>query len=475
MNEREPHDVFIANGRKTHMNPFLQVNMSSGEKLRNGIGVASSPATETLHQWRELWKYGAGYIVIKTANHRRVYTSPLQTRINTYKQGSLTTLENVGKTSIEQRPIDELVGEIKAAREEGIFVIPSIASKSTDLSIWQSMIDAVVSTGASCFESTLRYPYRGIMNQVVDELRDAYGYFDFDYNEYNVGITPISLCRRATLNPRYIEIETNKRFEAFLREVGAYSNQKGVGMIAKLWGGRHDIPALVATCALAGMRGITLVNSFQSPPLREFPDMDEYKRANVSGADLRRIRNASLEAARRTLQDRDLPRVTLFASGGVAVELASQDKRSIDQAIEDVILCLELGADMVQLYTAIHENYSRLGTLVHSLGEKLEREGRIFGELKRQRTRLTGQNKARYRLYQINQDTCIGCGLCEKTAYCDAIWPTNTPAAVNKKLTTFEIHPNDCIGCGLCVTVCPVEDVIIPSYGQKEGEEENVA
>ncbi|MBI2195998.1 4Fe-4S binding protein [Candidatus Daviesbacteria bacterium] len=471
MREKDfPQLYFMVNGRKEKMSDHLFVRGPSGEIIRNGIGIASSPATETLHQWRELWKYGAGYIVIKTANHEMTYSSPLQTRINTYKEGALTTLENIGKTSIEQKPIEELVSEIKTAREEGIFVIPSIASKNPDLSVWQSMIDAVSSTGVPYFESTLRYPYRGIMQQVVNELRAAYDYFDFDYNEYSVGITPIGICEKTGLNPRYIETETNRRFEIFLKLVGEYSKQKGIGMIAKLWGGRHDIPALVATCALAGMKGITLVNSFQSPPLREFPDMKEYKRANVSGGDLRRIRNSSLEAVARTFVDNKFPRITLFASGGVAVELASKDRQNVDRAIDDIILCLELGADMVQLYTAIHQDYTLLGTLIRELGLKLE-EDKTFKDLGQDRSRFTGQNRPIYRLFRINQDTCIGCGICEKTTYCDAIWPSSRQAAaVNKKLSTFEIHLDDCTGCGLCATVCPVENTIVPFHKERGKE-----
>lgn len=451
------------------MSERLRVELPDSIVFRNGIGVSSSPVTETLHQWRELWNYGAGYIVIKTANHERSTTISVQTRVNSYQEGNLTTLENIGKTSIEQKPIYELIDEIKIAREEGIFVIPSIASKNSDVSTWQSMIDAVASTGVPYLESTLRYPYRGIMKQVVEELRKAYGYFEFECNEYNVGITPLTICERAGLDLRYIEKETNRRFEAFLHSLGDYSRQKGVGMIAKLWGGRHDIPALVATCALAGMKGVTLVNSFQSPPLMDFPDMQEYKRANVSGADLRRIRNAALEAANKTLQDPTLSKVILLASGGVAVELAARDKQSIDRALEDVVLCLELGADMVQLYTALHQDQRLLGQLVYALDKKLDREDKTFEELKQNRSQFAGRNKPIYRLFRINQDTCIGCGLCEKTSYCDAIWPTTKPVAAHKNLTTFEIHPNDCTGCGLCVTVCPVENTIVPFYeGKKE-------
>lgn len=460
---------FVVNGRSVEMSENLEVVLPNGEVLRNGIGVSSSPATETFHQWQELWKYGAGFIVIKTANHEQDSNAPLQTRVNIYNQGNLVTLENVGKTSREQKTIYDLTQEIRTAREEGIFVIPSIASKSSDLSRWQSMIDAVASTGVPYFESNLRYLYRGIIHEVVGELKEQYGDFEFDCNEYNVGIPPIDICKKGDLDPRYIETETNKRFETFLKTIGSYSEQKELGMIAKLWGGRHDLPALIATCALSGMKGITLANSFQTPPLKEFPDMEEYKRANVSGGELRRIRNSALEVARRTLKDEDLPpKVALFASGGVAVEIANRSKKSLDLAIEDIILCLELGADMVQLYTAIHRDYTLLGKLVYGLGEKLKRENKSFKDLREGRSKFTGRNKPLYRLYRINQDTCVGCGLCAKTAYCDAIWPSDLPAAINKRLTTFEIHPNDCTGCGLCATVCPIENTIVFSNEQKE-------
>jgi len=448
------------------MSPNLEVVDPNGIRFRNGIGVASSPATQTPNQWRELWKYGAGFIVLKTASDgtdSTVSDHPgHQTRVNVYEQNGLPTLENIGRTTREQKPIFEILKEIKEAWNDGIFVIPSIASKNPDMSSWRSMIDAVASTGVPYFESTLRYPYRGIMRQVVDELRETYGGFDFDFNEYHVGITPPFICQKSGLGFRYVEEETNRRFEHFLRSVGEYSTKKGIGMIAKLWSGRHDMPALIALCALSGMKGITLINSYQSPPIREFEDMQTYKRANVSGGDLRRLRNAALEVGKRTLQDDTFPKVTLFASGGVAVEMTSRKKGSLEHAMDDVSLCRELGADLVQLYTAIHSDYTLLGQLVHGIGRRLEKDGKSFADLGKVTSQLTGQNIPIYRLYQIDPDSCIGCGLCAVTAYCDAIRLSDAPT--KDKRQTYEIHPNDCTGCGLCTAVCPIDNTIKPLY-----------
>jgi Pyruvate/2-oxoacid:ferredoxin oxidoreductase delta subunit len=62
---------------------------------------------------------------------------------------------------------------------------------------------------------------------------------------------------------------------------------------------------------------------------------------------------------------------------------------------------------------------------------------------------------------KVNEETCVGCGLCEKRCHMDAIRINNKKAEINLKR---------CIGCGVCVPVCkpgaitlvPKKQTIIP-------------
>ncbi|KNZ42618.1 4Fe-4S dicluster domain-containing protein [Acetobacterium bakii] len=63
---------------------------------------------------------------------------------------------------------------------------------------------------------------------------------------------------------------------------------------------------------------------------------------------------------------------------------------------------------------------------------------------------------------ELNADTCIGCGKCEKACQIEVI---KMEAVDGKKVPV--IDENICLGCGLCVRACPNKSLLLKSTGQK--------
>ena len=66
-------------------------------------------------------------------------------------------------------------------------------------------------------------------------------------------------------------------------------------------------------------------------------------------------------------------------------------------------------------------------------------------------------------MIQVNENKCIGCGLCAEDCVGRAIAVEDGKAVVK----------NECIQCGHCVAICPVNAVEIPDYDMDDVEEYN--
>jgi len=62
----------------------------------------------------------------------------------------------------------------------------------------------------------------------------------------------------------------------------------------------------------------------------------------------------------------------------------------------------------------------------------------------------------------LNQETCIGCGKCEKACQIDVIKMNGE----NEKKQPV-IDENICLGCGLCIRACPNKSLLLKSTGKK--------
>lgn len=64
-------------------------------------------------------------------------------------------------------------------------------------------------------------------------------------------------------------------------------------------------------------------------------------------------------------------------------------------------------------------------------------------------------------MVSIDQEKCIGCGLCVKDCFFGVLQITDGKAAVS----------GDCFGCGHCVALCPANAVSMPDYPMEEVRE----
>ncbi len=100
----------------------------------------------------------------------------------------------------------------------------------------------------------------------------------------------------------------------------------------------------------------------------------------------------------------------------------------------------------------------------------------LFFEAFHKLKHVDGLSRSNY-LVRVNQDTCIGCGLCVKRCPMYALKVEDAPETkdritvvereegkkelTNKKGRLASVNLEDCIGCGVCVVKCPSDSLVL--------------
>ncbi len=130
----------------------------------------------------------------------------------------------------------------------------------------------------------------------------------------------------------------------------------------------------------------------------------------------------------------------------------------------DAVEFIALGSDTVQVCTAVmHYGFRIVEDLKEGLSNYLDQKGMTLQELKGHSLHKIHNWKELDLNYavnaRINQDKCIGCGLCYTACEDGAHQAIQAEPRVDGR-TYVEVRPQDCVGCNLCSLVCPVDGCI---------------
>ncbi|RAL25180.1 NAD-dependent dihydropyrimidine dehydrogenase subunit PreA [Lujinxingia litoralis] len=131
---------------------------------------------------------------------------------------------------------------------------------------------------------------------------------------------------------------------------------------------------------------------------------------------------------------------------------------------KDAVEFIALGASSVQVCTAVmHYGFRIIEDLCDGVSNFLDERGMTLDELRGASVERIHEWKELDLNYVINaridQDKCIGCGLCY-TACEDGAHQAIFSERRADGRTYVEVKPDACVGCNLCSLVCPVDGCI---------------
>lgn len=130
----------------------------------------------------------------------------------------------------------------------------------------------------------------------------------------------------------------------------------------------------------------------------------------------------------------------------------------------DAVEFIALGAGSVQVCTAVmHYGFGIIEDLCDGLSNFLDARNMTLDELRGislPRVRDWKELDLNYVVNaRIDQEKCIGCGLCFAACEDGAHQAIFSKPGANGR-TYVEVKPDDCVGCNLCSLVCPVDGCI---------------
>ncbi|MCP1216406.1 NAD-dependent dihydropyrimidine dehydrogenase subunit PreA [Acetobacter orientalis] len=399
----------------------------AGIKSPNPFWLASAPPTDKAYNVRRAFEAGWGGVVWKTLGEDPpvVNVSSRYGSLN-YNGNRLMGLNNI--ELISDRPLAVNLAEIKQVKRDypDRAVVVSLMVPCVEES-WKAILPLVEETGADGIELNFGCPH--------------------GMSERNMGAAVGQV-------PEYVEMVT--------RWCKQYTRMP---VIVKLTPNITNIlmPALAAK--RGGADAVSLINTIQSVIGVDLDQMAPMPVVGGKGTHGGYCGPAVKPIALRMIGDiarhPELAGIPISGMGGIG-------------SWRDAAEFLAMGATTLQVCTAaMHYGFRIVDDIIDGLSSWMDQKGyadipSVSGQAIPRFVNWGNLNLKFKTLADINQDACIGCGLCHIA--CE----DTSHQAISKTLVDgknhYEVIDEECVGCNLCAHVCPIDDCITMQPQPVEGE-----
>ena len=398
--------------------PSLAVEFC-GVKFANPFCLSSSPVGNTAEMVSHAFELGWGGAVFKTLNLERDYPIVDPTpRLNAlhYGEKRMVGLQNI--EMISERPFEQNLKDIAWLKKHypERAVIVSIMGYSNEG--WAELAIGAQRAGADMLELNLSCPQMAVegAGHKVGQSYDMIRQFTKAVKD------AVSIPVMAKMTPNITDIIP-------------------VAMAAKEGGAD-------AISAINTLRAITEVDldAFAPKPTIE-------GRGSISGYSGAAVKPIALRFIAELAKDENL-RLPVSGIGGI-------------ETWSDAAMFLLLGAGNLQATTSIMRyGYRIVADMVEGLEDYLLAKGfdnltQIIGLGLKNLVDPSEHHQTRHVVSSVNQDKCIGCGLCHIVCHDGA----NQAMRFDREKRKAQTDEERCVGCLLCKHVCPVWDCIASKEG----------
>ncbi|MEE8663703.1 MAG: NAD-dependent dihydropyrimidine dehydrogenase subunit PreA [Acetobacter sp.] len=399
----------------------------AGIKSPNPFWLASAPPTDKAYNVRRAFDAGWGGVVWKTLGEDPpvVNVSSRYGALN-YNGNRLMGLNNI--ELISDRPLAVNLAEIKQVKRDypDRAVIVSLMVPCVEES-WKAILPLVEETGADGIELNFGCPH--------------------GMSERNMGAAVGQV-------PEYVEMVTRwcKQYTRMPVIVKLTPNITNIIMpaLAAKWGGA-DAVSLINT--VQSVIGVDLDLMAPMPVVGGKGTHGGYCGPAVKPIALRMIGDIARHP--------ELAGLPISGMGGIG-------------SWRDAAEFLAMGASSLQVCTAaMHYGFRIVEDMIDGLSGWMDQKN--YADI----PSLSGQAIPRFvnwgelnlkfkTIADIDQDACIGCGLCH-IACEDTSHQAISKSYINGK-NVYEVIDEECVGCNLCAHVCPIDDCITMQPQPVEGE-----
>ncbi|OFY49474.1 MAG: dihydropyrimidine dehydrogenase subunit B [Bacteroidetes bacterium GWF2_41_31] len=386
-----------------------------GIKSPNPFWLASGPPTDKKYNVMRAFEAGWGGVVWKTLG------SQVKNVSSRYSSLDFNGHRVMGFNNIElisDRPLESNLREIKEVIREfpDRAVVVSLMADN-DKESWHKLIKQTEDTGAHGLELNFGCPH--------------------GMNERGMGST-------VGQNP-----DIAKMIVEWVMEVAT------IPVITKLTPNVHSVVPTATACVEGGTNALSLINTIQSITgidLDSFvPNPSVAGKSTYGGYCGPAVKPIALKMLASLSVNKDTNKVPISGIGGIGTW-------------RDAVEFMLLGATNIQVCTAAMKHGFRIvEDMIDGLNNWMDEKGfktttDFIGKSVPFMTKWENLDLNYHIVANINQEKCIGCGLCYIT--CEDTSHQSINLEYGKPFNTYTIKEEECVGCNLCKLVCPVDECI---------------